>query len=313
MRAGEGAFHRTEQFAFDQFARQGGAIDLDDPPFAARAHRVDQVGDDFLAGAAFTGDEDRNIAGSDALDGADHRLHGRALKHGRGTAAHRRQRAPQGAVLFVLLLVFQRAFDRHQEAVGIERLVEKMISAALGGFHRGIEGRIAGQHDDLGRGPLLLDLRQQIEPVGVGQFDVEEHHVRLGFGERLAQRGTTLGFGDFVIAAQNSGQQLTDIRRVIYNQYGALHSLFFAMQHTGPRKRSKNSPMLRITICQAFRMKLNGQQERKQTDCFRLQFHAFHNSILAGCGHLQRLRHTPDRLVMRAVHAQLFTAGHLGQ
>ena len=37
MRAGESAFHGAEQFAFDQFARQRGAIDLDDAVLAARA------------------------------------------------------------------------------------------------------------------------------------------------------------------------------------------------------------------------------------------------------------------------------------
>ena len=49
MRAGERAFDRAEQFAFNQFAGKGGAIDFDDFIFAARAQCVDQIRDDFFA------------------------------------------------------------------------------------------------------------------------------------------------------------------------------------------------------------------------------------------------------------------------
>ena len=56
VRAGKGAFDRAEQFAFDQLARQGGAIDLNDFSFAARAESMDQVRNDLFARAALAGD-----------------------------------------------------------------------------------------------------------------------------------------------------------------------------------------------------------------------------------------------------------------
>ncbi len=70
VRAGEGAFHGAEELAFDQFARQGGAIDLDDLALAARAESMDEVGDHFLAGSALAGNQHGHIAGRDALDRA---------------------------------------------------------------------------------------------------------------------------------------------------------------------------------------------------------------------------------------------------
>ena len=43
---------------------------------------MDEVGDDFLAGAAFAGDQQGGVARRDALDGADNLLHRRAVKNG---------------------------------------------------------------------------------------------------------------------------------------------------------------------------------------------------------------------------------------
>jgi hypothetical protein len=68
--AGEGAFHRAEELALDQFARQGGAIDFDDLALAARAESMDEVGDHFLAGSALAGNQHGHIARRDALDRA---------------------------------------------------------------------------------------------------------------------------------------------------------------------------------------------------------------------------------------------------
>ena len=81
VRAGEGAFHGAEQLALDQFARQGGAIDLDDLALAAWAESMDEVGDHFLAGAALAGNQHGHIARRDALDRAHDITHHHALEH----------------------------------------------------------------------------------------------------------------------------------------------------------------------------------------------------------------------------------------
>src|SRR5207244_6106673 len=56
-RAGEGASFESEQLCLDQFARDGGAVDLDEWPVAPRRGVVQRGGDELLAGAALALDE----------------------------------------------------------------------------------------------------------------------------------------------------------------------------------------------------------------------------------------------------------------
>ena len=65
---------------------------------------MDQVGDDFLARAAFAGDQNRHVARRDAFDGVDDVLHRAAAENRGGIAAHRFQRPAQAAVFLALFL-----------------------------------------------------------------------------------------------------------------------------------------------------------------------------------------------------------------
>src|SRR4029079_12998931 len=67
VRAGEGAATMAEELAFEQFAGDGGAIERDEGFLGAVGKVVDCAGDDFLAGAAFTGDEHVDVGAGDAL------------------------------------------------------------------------------------------------------------------------------------------------------------------------------------------------------------------------------------------------------
>ena len=167
MRAGVGALHGTEQLALDEFTRQGGAVDLDDPALAARAEGVQEIGNDFLAGAALAGDQNGHVAGGDAFDGADDLAHGGAVEHWRGAAAHGFEGAPQHAGFLGVAAGFHGVGDVGKQLAGVEPLTrpaDEVERAALGGRHRpryrlGITLRRAGQHDDLGFGPALLERR----------------------------------------------------------------------------------------------------------------------------------------------------------
>ena len=111
-------FLRAEQLALDQFAGQRGAIDLDDAVLGARAQRVDQIGDDFLAGAAFAGDQNGHVAGRHAFDGAHDGLQGGALENRGRAAAHGGERPAERIVLLLLLAVFDRAVNGDLRAPG---------------------------------------------------------------------------------------------------------------------------------------------------------------------------------------------------
>src|SRR5258705_10171408 len=58
-------FPYTTLFRSDQFTRQSRAIDFDDLRLASRAHRVDKISDDLLAGPALAGDQYGDIARRD--------------------------------------------------------------------------------------------------------------------------------------------------------------------------------------------------------------------------------------------------------
>src|SRR6266851_140674 len=107
MSACKGAFDRSKEFALYQLTGQSGAVDFYDPGFAARAHGVNEIRDDLFAGAAFASNENGNIAGRHAFDGAHDRLHGMALENRGGSAAHRGKGAAQSAVLFALFFMLE--------------------------------------------------------------------------------------------------------------------------------------------------------------------------------------------------------------
>ena len=69
-------------------------------------------------------------------------------KIGRSAAAHGGEGAAQGIALLFLLFVFQRALERDQQGLRVERLVDEMKRAAFGRLHGGFERGFAGEHDD---------------------------------------------------------------------------------------------------------------------------------------------------------------------
>src|SRR5262249_53428713 len=70
----------TEQFAFDQVFRDRGTVDFDEGFGRTRAHRMDGMGHELLAGAALSIDEDTPV-------GAGHQCHLLAQRFHRHTLA----------------------------------------------------------------------------------------------------------------------------------------------------------------------------------------------------------------------------------
>ena len=163
---------------------------------------MDEVGDDFLAGTAFAGEENGHIAGRDAFDGAHDCPHRLALEQRRAAAAHGRKRPQQRVVLEFPLAVLDGAGNRHQQRLGSERFLDKMKGTALGRFHGGIKRRPTGKHNDLRVRPVFLNLRQQIQSTGIRQFEVEQDHCRRGVGEFLQQDRPALGLRHVEIIPQ---------------------------------------------------------------------------------------------------------------
>ena len=92
------------------------------------------------------------------------------MENRRSAAAHGGQSLPERAGLLGQLLVLDGAFDLEQERFVVERLFLKIVGAQLGGGDGGVNGRVACEDDHFGLRPLLFDLRQQIQPLGIGQL-----------------------------------------------------------------------------------------------------------------------------------------------
>ena len=76
--AGKGAFFVAEELGFDEGFRNGAAGNGDERLVGARAQVVNGAGDEFLAGAAFAGDQHRGVEVGDAADQLINALHLRA-------------------------------------------------------------------------------------------------------------------------------------------------------------------------------------------------------------------------------------------
>src|SRR6185437_510411 len=74
--AAESAFFVAEELAFDEIFRKSGAIDIDEGTLFAGRELVDGAGDQFLADAAFAGDQNDRVGSGNLLDFFESALHG---------------------------------------------------------------------------------------------------------------------------------------------------------------------------------------------------------------------------------------------
>ena len=175
-RAGEGAFFVAEEFAFDEVFGDGGAVDLDEGSAGAGALAIEGAGDQFLAGAAFAGDEDGGLGAGDFADrvGANFPWPGLALQIVTG---------------IVLLGVAKVGVDLEElgEVVGLlegdlqliggeglEQVIERAVAHAV---HRGFNGAEAGDHDNQRFLGLGLQFAEQVGAFAIGEADIEENEV----------------------------------------------------------------------------------------------------------------------------------------
>ncbi len=118
-------------------------------------------------------------------------------------------------------------FDHHRNFLDGERLLDEIERAQLGGFHRGLDGAVAGDDDDHGAvgERALLDAGQRFQAVHAGQPDVQQHQIVGRVVELLAAffAGGD-GVGLVALVFEHAGQRLADERLVIDDEdAGGLH------------------------------------------------------------------------------------------
>ena len=65
-----------------------------------------------------------------------------------------------------------------QDPLALERLLDEIERAQLGGFDRGVDVAVARDHDDRHRLDEMPQLLQDFEAVHARHLDVEEHEIR---------------------------------------------------------------------------------------------------------------------------------------
>jgi hypothetical protein len=173
---GEGAAHVPEQLALDQLRRDGRAVHLDERPVAARRLAVNRARDELLAGAVLAGDEHARRRGGHLGDAVLQRPQRVRLPH---HLEARVDALAQPRVLLGELHVLERVAQQHQDAVGVERLLEDVVGAELGRLDGRLDRRVPADHDDGRSRVVLAEQLQRLEPVHAGHLDVEEDEVRL--------------------------------------------------------------------------------------------------------------------------------------
>ncbi len=181
----------TEELAFEQRLRKGGAVDRHEGLVAARAVAVDGLGHELLAGAALPQDEHGGVGPGDAGDELVDLLHGTALAH-HAVLELRRLQAPVLAhqPLHVADVVERRGQDGGHRAHQPQVVLGKPHPGRAGVHVEHPQHPVeqaqgsAGQRLDAGR----LEALRLVEVLG-GQDVVREHGdplVHHPLGERPA-------------------------------------------------------------------------------------------------------------------------------
>ena len=71
---------------------------------------------------------------------------------------------------------FQRALDHQQQPVGLERLFQEVVGAALDGADRGLDVAVAGDHHHRQVGVERLDQVEQLQPVHAAALHPDVEH-----------------------------------------------------------------------------------------------------------------------------------------
>ena len=148
---------------------------------------MQHAGGQFLAGAQRATDQDAAVGGGHFLQRLTQLAHGGGIANHLGISPGA---AFQNFDFAAQAEGFQRAADNEQQAVGIKRFFDIVISPALDGGDGGFDIAVAGNDDDGHIRVLFLDDIQEIKPIKprVLQPDVEHNEPwpAVGNGRKAA-------------------------------------------------------------------------------------------------------------------------------
>jgi hypothetical protein len=189
----------AEELALQQVFRQGHAVHDDKRHLVSSAPAVDGVGEDLLAGAALTQQQDRRRR----CGGLPRDLYG--LPYGRTFTQDLRgmgvQSIPQEPVGLDEPPVLQRLPDDDLEMMGVERLREEIVGALPHSLDSRFDGAVGRDDDDTQVHGVSAQCPQNLHTAHPGHLEVEEHEcgrflpqgdqsvLSIGRHDRLVSQG----------------------------------------------------------------------------------------------------------------------------
>ena len=221
--AGEGTFFVAKELAFEELRREGGAVDRDHFRGRAAGKVVDQVGDDFLAGAGLAFDEHGGPGGRNLLDKLGNFLDLERFADESVELVGLRDLLGELFVFRLEVAAAERALEQHLDLVEVERLGDEVPSAVAHGLDGGVDRAVGGHH-------------QRERRVGQRERGVEHLHARVAtkaqVGEQELDRLAFQNLGrlarvgggvDVEFLLQRAAQALAGGAFVVDNQQGGQH------------------------------------------------------------------------------------------
>ena len=208
--AGERSFDVAEQLRLEQVFGHRAAVDGDERLGAARAGVVDGARQQFLAGAAFAGDEDARVGARDHVRLRELLLDQRAAGD------------DFSAPVFIVVGESgnaQRLLYLVQQLLFVDRLGQEAEGAELGGMHGIGNGAVGREDDDLEPGIPRLQFLEQPDAVHLVHAQVGDDQLgaeAAGGCER--ERRAFHGLHFVILRTEADGQQAKQARIVVDDQ-----------------------------------------------------------------------------------------------
>ena len=170
----------------------------------------------LLPGAGLSINQNPAVGRRHQLDLLAQGFHGNALAH---------DHAARGKLLLefpvFLAHVFRVDGVLHQDEGLVDRewFFQEIVGPELGSPHRGFDGAVARDHDDLGSIFHIPDFLEGFEAIHSGEPDIEQHYVKRAFAQSFEAGFATARNPDLIVfVLQHALQRLLNAGLVVHDE-----------------------------------------------------------------------------------------------
>ena len=214
----------SEEFSFQQFRGQCGALKVLERGVAATAGIVERPGDHVLADAKLAFEQDGAVAVGHLVDDGENAGYDCALANQLGAKGCRVLRGWRRGALLALLGSAERSLNRAPQVRKFEGLREVVVSAKPHGFDSRLHTSMSCDHDDGSVWHLSGTDFDDLQAVHVSDTEVHNDHLRSG----APDHGDTFSSGNAsrYIVAQATDELAHELQNggFVVNDYNFCHS-----------------------------------------------------------------------------------------